>query len=457
MKSEYVFMGKIYRCRLVLILCLLCVYAHCVVFADENEEHIAIFSIEGAIGPATSDYFIRALARAIESGAIAGVLQIDTPGGLDASMRDIIKAILDSPIPIISYVYPSGARAASAGTYILYASHIAAMAPSTTLGAATPVKLGHSLTLADAQQEPQSDNVDNASSVMKRKMTNDAVAFIRGLAQRHHRNADWAELAVSKAATLTASEALEKNVVDVVAADITSVLAAVEGRKVVMAQGEIVLQTQDAKIKSYSPDWRNRFLAIITNPQIAYILLLVGIYGLLFEGYSPGALVPGVVGLICLLLGLYAMQILPINYVGLTLIIFGALLMAAEAFVPSFGVLGLGGLVALVFGSFMLMDTDVPGMVISRQVIGGVAIAGSFFLILLVVFVGRHVRQTRPDANQALVGQRGIVATYNSDVFQVRIQGEIWRAVCDTPLAEGDTVLVMEQNGLTLRVHRTTE
>jgi len=437
--------------------------------------HVALLSIDGAIGPATTDYFKRATEEAGERGAELIIVHIDTPGGLDAASRDIIQHILSSPIPIATYVYPSGARAASAGTYILYASQIAAMAPATTLGAATPVQIGGPPGTPTPGGKPQEsekkedkenkkDEGENeeekkeekplSGTAMERKVVNDSVAFIRGLAQRHGRNADWAEKAVREAATLTASEALEMNVVDIVAKNDQDLLNQVAGRKVSLDSGEITISAGIAQlpIETYEPDWRNELLALITNPQVAYILLLIGIYGLIFEGYSPGAFVPGIVGVICLLLAFYALQVLPINYAGLALIIVGALLIVAEVFMPSFGALGIGGIIALVIGSVMLIDTDVPGMQVSRKLIGAIAGVSGLFLLTFFLAVGRSLRTPRVAADQALVGRSAVVSDVTETEVLVHLDGEIWKAQCESPLEPGQRVRVIAQHGLLLYV-----
>ena len=442
----------------------------------ESRPHIAELSISGPIGPATTDYLIRTSKTAREQGARLFIVTLDTPGGLDAATRDIIQHILASEIPYVTYVTPAGARAASAGTYILYASHVAAMTPSTTLGAATPVQMGG---MPGQQEPPSSDKPTPRSapdktqgeekaedeqsetgepkrqsgSAMERKVINDSVAYIRGLARRHGRNADWAEKAVRDAATLTANEALAENVIDVVANSREQLLEQLPGREVVLAAGteKIDAQTAELPVVSYAPDWRNELLSLITNPQIAYILLLVGIYGLIFEGYSPGAIVPGVVGVICLLLAFYALQVLPINYAGLALIIVGALLIAAELFVPSFGALGIGGVVALVIGSVMLIDSDVPGMQVSRGLIGGIAGVSGLALLGILYAVGRSLRKPKVAANQAMVGRTAVV-TEVEPALLVKIDGEIWRAQCDNLLVEGQLVQVVGEKGLMLQV-----
>ncbi len=423
------------------------------------QAHIAQLSIDGAIGPATTHYLIHAMEEAQHAGAQAILLRLDTPGGLDAATRDIIQRILASPLPVITWVTPAGARAASAGTYILYASHLAAMTPSTTLGAATPVQLG-----GGGEQEPPQDKNENkdkaeaqGTTAMERKVVNDAVAYIRGLAHRHKRNAEWAEQAVRNAATLTAEEALAKNVVDIVAADIGDLLAQAQGRQVQMATGPLQLQLEGLPVVDYDPSWRNRLLALITNPQVAYILLLIGIYGLIFEGYSPGAMVPGVVGVISLLTALYALQVLPVNYAGLALILVGAALMVSEAFVPSFGVLGIGGVIALVTGSILLMDTDIPGMMISPELIGAIAAVSSLAVLGIILMVGRSLRIPRRASNQVLVGRMAPVISGDEGHYQVRIDGELWRARCDVPLKVGQTVRIEAREGLTLMVGKIEE
>ena len=435
------------------------------------QPHVAQLSIQGAIGPATTDYLDRTMAEAEAAGARLVIIHMDTPGGLDAATRDIIQHILASNVPVATYVYPSGARAASAGTYILYASHIAAMAPATTLGAATPVQMGGMPGPGESPQKPddksgagesggdkQKGESDSGQSgtAMERKMTNDAVAFIRGLAKRYGRNADWAEKAVREAATLTADEALEQNVIDLVAKNNEDLLRQLAGRKVELETGAVTLPKDIAglPVRVYEPDWRNKLLALITNPQVAYILLLIGIYGLIFEGYSPGAMVPGIVGVICLLLAFYALQVLPINYAGLALIVVGALLIVAELFVPSFGALGIGGVAALVIGSVLLIDSDVPGMQVSRGLIGAIAGVSGLGLLGLLWAVGRSLRKPRIASNQAMVGRDAVVSEIQDGEVLVHLDGEIWRAHSDTALQPGDSVRVVEQHGLTLRVVR---
>jgi membrane-bound serine protease (ClpP class) len=357
------------------------------VAAVKTNKTIVQLTIVDAIGPATADYVQRSLAAAQKLNAELVIIQLDTPGGLDTSMRDIIKSITTSPFPIVTYVSPSGARAASAGTYILYASHIAAMAPGTNLGAATPVQIGGGLPTPDtAEDEDEKDksNKDKSMSTMERKIINDAVAYIKGLAALHGRNEKWAEKAVREGASLPASEALKLNVIDLIATDQPNLLKQLEGRKVNLQGHPYTITTTGLPITKIDPDWRSRFLSVITNPNVAYILMLLGMYGLILEFSNPGAIVPGTVGAICLLLALYSFQLLPINYAGFALILLGIALMVGEAFEPSFGILGIGGLVAFVIGSIILMDTTAPGFGIDISII--ITFALSSVLIFIVVF-----------------------------------------------------------------------
>ncbi|MFJ0641896.1 nodulation protein NfeD, partial [Bordetella bronchiseptica] len=370
-----------------------------------------VLSLDGIVGPASADYVARGLAGAAAQHALV-VLRIDTPGGLDASMREIIRAILASPVPVLAYVAPGGARAASAGTYILYASHVAAMAPATNLGAATPVSLGGGFTPSDDKTEPDKTDAkapaDGGKPATPRnaaeyKAINDAVAYIRALADLRGRNADWAEQAVREAASLSASQALARNVIDIVAEDTPALLAQADGRTVRVGAANVVLHTSGLALVERGPDWRTRLLGVITNPNLALILLMVGVYGLIFEFMSPGALFPGVLGAICLLLGLYALSVLPLSYAGAGLVALGAALMVAEIFTPSLGALGVGGALSFVLGATMLVDADTPAYAVSLPLVGGVAVASLGLTFLIARLALRSRRAPQVSGAQGLV------------------------------------------------------
>jgi membrane-bound serine protease (ClpP class) len=428
--------------------------------ATEGSGRALLLEIDGAIGPATSDYIVRGIRKAADENATLVIIQMDTPGGLDTAMRDIIKAILNSPVPVVTWVAPSGSRAASAGTYILYASHIAAMAPATNLGAATPVAIGGGPPTApgeEAADKADKDDDDVKPSEPARggpeaKAIEDAVAYIRGLAERRDRNADWAERAVRESVSLTAERAVEMNVVDLVAADMRALLRAIDGRTVSTEVGDVVIRTEGITVERVAPDWRTELLAVITSPTIAYMLLLAGIYGLIFEGYNPGAIVPGVVGAICLLLALYAFQLLPVNYAGLALIVLGIILMISEVFVPSFGVLGIGGIVAFVVGSIILMDTEVPGFGVPAALIGSVAaVAGSAVMAIIWVAV-RARRQPVVSGREDMIGAAALAVSDFQGRGQVRARGELWNAESSAPVRQGQPLRVTEMHGLVLTV-----
>ena len=420
-----------------------------------------LLEINGAIGPATSHYISQGLKRASKQGSAIVILRMDTPGGLDTAMRDIVKAILASPVPVVTFVSPSGARAASAGTFILYASHIAAMAPATNLGSATPVPIGGE----PESPAPAEDDKPDArkpgeetkpaakpGGAMERKVVNDAVAYLRSLAQLRGRNVDWAEKAVREGANLPANDALEQKVIDLIATDDADLLAKIHGRKLTIGAGEVTLATQGLSVETVKPDWRTELLSIITNPTIAYGLLLIGIYGLLFEGYNPGAVLPGVAGAICLLLALFAFQVLPVNYAGLALIVLGALLVVAEAFVPSFGTLGVGGLIAFVIGSIMLFDTSVPGFDVAMPIIGGIAFVAGLVLCAIVWMFGRARRRPIVTGVEQIVGGTAEAVGDFSEQGTVRLGGEMWNARSSAPLRAGQRVRVVKVDGLLLWV-----
>ncbi|HGY2300102.1 TPA: nodulation protein NfeD [Pseudomonas putida] len=409
-----------------------------------------VLGIDDAIGPASADYLVRSLDQAQAQGAQLVVIRMDTPGGLDSAMRQMIKAILASPVPVATYVAPSGARAASAGTYILYASHVAAMAPGTNLGAATPVQIG------GPPGAPKDDKTKGSDDeTLSRKQVNDAAAYIRGLAQLRGRNADWAEKAVREAVSLPASEALRLNVIDQVADDLPSLLRKLDGKTLEAAGQPHQLQTAGASLVEHLPDWRTRVLAVITNPSVALILIMVGVYGLLFEFMSPGSTVGGVVGGICLLLALYALQLLPVSFAGVALILLGIAFMIAEAFLPSFGVVGFGGIVAFVVGALILIDTDAPGFGIPLALIGTLA-------VLSALLIGGVLGMALKARQRALVsGDAGLVGSLvtvtqvmagNPFRGVVLAQGEEWQVQCATPLQAGQNVRVTARHGVMLDV-----
>jgi membrane-bound serine protease (ClpP class) len=405
---------------------------------------VVLVPLEGAIGPSSADFVRRSLARAADAGAQLVVLRIDTPGGLDTSMRQIIKDILASPVPVASFVAPGGSRAASAGTFIMYASHYAAMAPGTNLGAASPVAIG------GAPQQPDDNKKgkgkDGGGDTMTRKVTNDAVAYIRGLAKMRGRNADWAERAVREGVSLPAEEALKLKVIDLVAQDVPDLLKKLDGK------GK--LKTAGAQVTEIEIDWRTRVLGVITNPSIAYILILVGIYALIFEFMNPGLILPGVVGAICLLLALYAFHLLPVNYAGLALIALGIIFMIAEAFLPSFGALGAGGLVAFVIGSVILMDdVEVPEFQIPYTLIGGVAVASGLFLLFVVGMLVRGRKAPVVTGREQLLGSTGeALEDFERDGW-ARVHGETWRVRSPAPVRKGQRLRVTAMEGLVLTVN----
>jgi membrane-bound serine protease (ClpP class) len=413
-------------------------------------------NIVGAVGPATSDYVQRNFDKAVERGAKMIILRIDTPGGLDTSMREIIKKIIASPLPVVGYVAPSGARAASAGTYILYACHVAAMAPATNMGAATPVQMID----IGPQQDPDRQKDDKEptkprkvpSHAVTEKIVNDAVAYIRGLAAMRGRNADWAEKAVREAASLQADDALKQQVIDLIAAENDELLKKLDGRKVNVLGRDITLQTLAAMIEVIVPDWRSELLGAIANPNIAYILLLVGLYGIAAEFMNPGAIVPGTIGAICLLLAVYAFQLLPVNYAGIALIVLGLGLMVAEAFAPSFGILGIGGISAFVFGSIVLIDSEAPGFGINKGLIGGFAFSSAAFFILILGMLLKSRHRPVVSGREEMLDEIGEVMEDFVETGWVRVHGETWRARTAQPLHKNDKVRITGIDGLMLSV-----
>lgn len=402
-----------------------------------------LLAIDGPIGPPTADYVHRALAEAEREHAPFVVIRIDTPGGLSDSMRSIVQDVLAAPLPVICWVGPEGARAASAGTYILYACGLAAMAPGTNVGAATPVSL------IDPGADTTAAKPRSAEGV---KVLNDAVAYIRSLAELRGRNADWAERAVRDGASISAKRALSERVIDRIAPDLPTLLADIDGSEVPTAHGKVRLATRGVALRATAPDWRERLLAVITNPTIAYLLFIVGIYGLLLEGLHPGFFLPGIVGAIALILALFAFHALPVNYAGLALIVLGAALLVAEAFAPSFGTLGLGGIAAFVIGSIMLIDTHAPGYALPRAYIGGVGGAAAVVLGGIVYFAIRMRRRPVVSGREAMIGIEALaLEDFVADGW-VRAAGERWRAHSAVPVRRGQRLVVESIEGLTLGV-----
>ena len=415
----------------------------------EETRTVRVLEIDGAIGPGVGDYLTRAIDDANQAALPPELIliTINTPGGLVTSLRDINLAILASNIPVACFVYPPGSRAASAGTYILYACHVAAMAPATTLGAATPVQIGE-----PAPSPRQAEEEDKQPPAMEKKVLNDAIAYIRSLAQLRGRNTQWAELAVREAATLTAPEALKQNVIDLVADTPAELVLALNGREVRVGNRSITLATQGATLSAIRPDWRNRFLSTITDPNIAYILLMLGIYGLLLEFYHPGIGVAGVTGGISLLLALFAFHLLPVNLAGAALLLLGTGMLVAEAMMPSFGIIGIGGLVAFVMGSIFLMDTDFKPFRIALPLIAAVAIVSVLLLTVVLGLVWRGRKRPVVSGKEAIIGAEVSALEDFEGQGRVLMDGESWEAWSSEGLKRSQLAVVTAIEGLVLRV-----
>jgi len=447
--------------------------------AARAEGTAVLLELQGPLGVATSEYLVGGIEDAADSGASLVIIRMDTPGGLVEPMRDIVQAILGSSVPVVTYVAPGGARADSAGTYILLASHVAAMAPTTHLGAATPVSLtgddagkpparprpgvpeeapqDSADEPADAEPAAEPDEPGGPGTAMERKVLNDAVSYIRGLAEAHGRNADWAEKAVRDAATLTAAEALELNVIDLIAVDQAELLRLLDGREVKVNNEAVTLATTGVTVEPVEPSWRIKFLSTIANPQIALLLMLVGIYGLIFEGYNPGAIVPGVVGIVCLLLAAYALQVIPVNYAGLALIVVGIILIIAEAFVPSFGALGLGGIAAFIFGSIIMFDSGVPGFGISKTFVVVFGVVTGLALLWLTSYIVKLRSRGPVSGKGSIIGGTGVAMEAFTGSGKVWLEGEAWQAQSIVPVAKNQHVRVTSMDGLTLQVEPIAE
>ena len=437
--------------RLTRIL-LLCLLASGVTAAERGQ--VRLLDVSDAIGPAVADYVVRGIDAAEAAGEPLVILRLDTPGGLDASMRVIVQRILAAEIPVVTWVAPSGARAASAGTFIMYASHVAAMAPATNLGAATPVAIG----ATGPTKSPADEGGDDADSkarpgtTMERKAVNDATAYIHGLAELRGRNVEWAELAVTEAASLSAEEAVQQNVVDLVVADLDGLMGALDGRVVRIKADEVTLATAGLEVIEQAPDWRSELLSIITNPNVAYMLMLLGIYGIFFELANPGAIVPGVIGAIALVLALYAFHVLPVNYAGVALVLIGMAFMVAEVFMPSFGALGIGGLAAFVAGSIILLDTEVAAFSLSLPLVVALALTSLAFMMFVTGLALRQRRRPVVSGREQLIGGSGEALEAFTGEGRVHAHGETWSARSRVPLAAGQSVRITAIDGLVLEV-----
>lgn len=414
--------------------------------------------IDGPISPASGEFIEDAIADAAAEGAEALVIELDTPGGLVESTRDIVQAILASRVPVVVYVAPGGARAGSAGVFITLAAHVAAMAPGTNIGAATPIQMGGDTPTprgpAPADSAAREAQGEEQGRALDQKILNDTIAFIRTIAEKRGRNAEWAVTAVTEAASITETEAVEMNVVDLVARSTAELLGAIDGREVEVLDRTVTLATAGAEVRTVEKGLRFKVLDAIANPNIAFVLMLIGIYGIFFELMNPGGILPGVVGVISILLAFFALQALPVNYVGVLLMLFSLVLFIAEVKVVSHGLLTVGGVAAFVLGGTMLFDSPEPFFRVSWVVIVPAAILTAGFFVFAL---GKAVQtwRTKPTTGaEGLIGERGVVRKRIDPRGTVLVHGEVWNAVADEPLDSGQAVEVVAVEGLTARVTR---
>jgi membrane-bound serine protease (ClpP class) len=420
--------------------------------AKDAAKRAIVLDVDGVIGPAMADYIVREIKEAAPSDVGLIILRMNTPGGLDTSMRQIVSAILASPVPVATYVAPSGARAASAGTYIAYASAIAVMAPGTNIGAATPVQLGGGSLLPGGSDQNSKTKSGTSADTETRKITNDAIAYIRGLATLNNRNADWAADAVRSAVSVPATEALSLHVIDAVATDVPDLLRQIDGKTVMVAGKPAKLATTGLAVVDAPQDWRTQLFGLITNPDVAFLLMLVGIYGLILEFFNPGAVAPGLIGTISLLVALYALAFIPINYAGVALVIVSIGLMLAEVHIGAFGTLGVGGIAAFVIGALMMFPARGSGFTLSWGVVIGAALGSAALILLALAALLRSRKRPVVTGSEALIGAEGEAVFWDGAEGRVRVQGEIWRARSDAPLAAGKRIKIVGRDGLALRV-----